>query len=173
MTEELKQEAILSVQKKYDKLIQDEIRQHNETIFNIQDEYAIKQKELMNALNDAYLHDMLIVDEPESSFDNVFLNKNVNAILKEISKTMPVFVVTHNNSIGASIKPDYLLYTNFEIDSEGELKYRVFTGKPTSKYLKSADNTKIENYVIQMQSLEGGHSEYNKRRVMYEGIDKT
>lgn len=56
MTEELKQEAILSVQKKYDKFIQDEIRKHNETIFNIQDEYAIKQKELMNALNDEMLN---------------------------------------------------------------------------------------------------------------------
>ena len=56
MTKELEQEAILSVQKKYDKLIQDEIRQHNETIFNIQDEYAIKQKELMNALNDEMLN---------------------------------------------------------------------------------------------------------------------
>ncbi|NLA52717.1 MAG: hypothetical protein GX860_11470, partial [Alcaligenaceae bacterium] len=127
---------------------------------------------LMNALDDAYQHDMLIVDEPESSFDNVFLNKNVNAILKEISKTMPVFVVTHNNSIGASIKPDYLMYTNFELDTKGELKYNVFTGKPTSKYLKSADNKQMENYVIQMQSLEGGHSEYNQRKVMYEGIDK-
>ena len=126
----------------------------------------------MNALDDAYQHDMLIVDEPESSFDNVFLNKNVNAILKEISKTMPVFVVTHNNSIGASIKPDYLMYTNFELDTKGELKYNVFTGKQTSKYLKSADNKQMENYVIQMQSLEGGHSEYNQRKVMYEGIDK-
>lgn len=56
MTKELEQEAILSVQKKYDKFIQDEIRQHNETIFNIQDEYAIKQKELMNALNDEMLN---------------------------------------------------------------------------------------------------------------------
>ncbi len=127
---------------------------------------------LMNALNDAYLHDMLIVDEPESSFDNVFLNKNVNAILKDISQTMPVFVVTHNNSIGASIKPDYLMYTDFEFDAEGNLQYNVFTGKPTSQYLRSPDGRQMDNYVIQMKSLEGGHSEYKQREIMYKGIGK-
>lgn len=128
---------------------------------------------LMNALNDAYLHDMLIVDEPESSFDNVFLNKNVNAILKDISQTMPVFVVTHNNSIGASIKPDYLIYTNMSFDPEDNLIYSIFTGKPTSKFLNSTNGTKIENYSIQMDSLEGGNSEYQQRKIMYEGIDKV
>lgn len=127
---------------------------------------------LLNALNDAYEHDMLIVDEPESSFDNVFLNKNVNAILKDISCVMPVFVVTHNNSIGASIKPDYLIYTEMSISLNEELKYKIYSGKPTCKYLRNADGTKTENYIIQMQSLEGGHDEYHQRKIMYEGIEK-
>lgn len=128
---------------------------------------------LLNALNDAYEHDMLIVDEPESSFDNVFLNKNVNSILKDISCVMPVFVVTHNNSIGASIKPDYLIYTEMSFSSSGEIQYNIFTGKPTSKYLRSVNGLEIENYLIQMKSLEGGQNEYQQRKIMYEGIEKV
>lgn len=128
---------------------------------------------LMNALNDAYLYDMLIVDEPESSFDNIFLNQSVNKILKEISQKMPVFVVTHNSSIGASIKPDYLLYTKMNFDSEGNVSYSIYTGKPTNRYLKNSNGDQIKNYNIQMDSLEGGHDEYKQRGVMYGGIEKS
>jgi ABC-type polar amino acid transport system ATPase subunit len=41
-----------------------------------------------------------IVDEPESSFDNLFLKSDVCKILKGISETMPVVVVTHNSTVG-------------------------------------------------------------------------
>lgn len=116
---------------------------------------------------------MLIVDEPESSFDNVFLNTNVNSILKDISRVMPVFVVTHNNSIGASIRPDHLIYTEMNFTTNGEIQYKICTGKPTSKFLSCADGTQTENYLVQMQSLEGGQLEYQKRKIMYEGIEKV
>ena len=63
---------------------------------------------LLDEIERANEHDMLLIDEPESSFDNNFLKEDVNEIIKEMSRKMPVVLVTHNNTVGASIKPDYL-----------------------------------------------------------------
>lgn len=63
---------------------------------------------------------MLLIDEPESSFDNMFLNQEVNERIKEISQKIPVFLVTHNNSIGESIKPDYYMYTKRCLKPDGK-----------------------------------------------------
>ena len=41
---------------------------------------------------------ILILDEPESSFDNIFLRDGVDSLLKDISKTIPVIIATHNNT---------------------------------------------------------------------------
>lgn len=56
-------------------------------------------------------YDMLLIDEPESSFDNIFLKDDVNTLLKDLAEEMPVVVVTHNNTIGGSIHPNYVIYT--------------------------------------------------------------
>ena len=64
---------------------------------------------LLDEVEGANEHDMLLIDEPESSFDNNFLKEDVNAIIKEMSRKMPVVLVTHNSTVGALIKPDYLL----------------------------------------------------------------
>ena len=62
---------------------------------------------LLQQIKDAQNYDILLIDEPESSFDNIFLRSNVNQIIREISSTMPVVVVTHNSTVGASIGADY------------------------------------------------------------------
>lgn len=46
---------------------------------------------LLEELNGVTQFDMLLIDEPESSFDNMFLNKDVNERIKGISKHIPVF----------------------------------------------------------------------------------
>lgn len=53
-------------------------------------------------IEDSLKQDLLLIDEPESSFDNMFLNNRINTVLQDISKRIPVFVSTHNNRIGAS-----------------------------------------------------------------------
>ena len=111
---------------------------------------------------------MLLIDEPESSFDNMFLNKDVNERIKGISKHIPVFLVTHNSSVGESIKPDYYLYTKREIDSIGNLSFKLFGGYPTSKKLMSIEGEKIDNYMSLITSLEGGDDVYNERKKDYE-----
>ncbi len=41
---------------------------------------------LLHEISDALKHDILMIDEPESSFDNIFLKNEVNELIKEISK---------------------------------------------------------------------------------------
>ena len=124
---------------------------------------------LLQEIKDAQNYDFLLIDEPESSFDNLFLNSDVNQIIKEISGSMPVVVVTHNNTVGASIGADYLLYANKEIE-EGKPVYRLYSGHPTDRTLTSPDGKTISNHKITLNLLEAGYDIYNDRRQRYEAI---
>jgi len=118
---------------------------------------------LIHEIQDATKYDLLLIDEPESSFDNNFLNKEINSIIKHISKLMPVIVVTHNSTVGASIKPNYLAITQKSIENK-EFIYRIFTGYPSDKKLTSGDGKKIENYETLLSCLEAGLDAYNERK---------
>jgi hypothetical protein len=124
---------------------------------------------LLQEIADAQNYDILLIDEPESSFDNLFLKSDVNKILKGISETMPIVVVTHNNTVGASVGADYLLYTKKEIKN-GKTAYRIYSGHPTDKKLISVDGQTIDSYEIMMNSLEAGSAAYENRRQAYEAI---
>jgi len=111
-----------------------------------------------------------LIDEPESSFDNLFLNKEVNQQIKEIAKTTPVVVVTHNNTIGASIKPNHIIYTRRDIVN-GNPEYKVFLGHGTDKELTSLNGEKISSGTIALEYLEAGKKEYENRRTIYEMLE--
>ena len=118
---------------------------------------------LIHEIKDATKYDLLLIDEPESSFDNNFLNQEINLIIKHISTLMPVVVVTHNSTVGASIKPNYLAITKKSLE-DGNFIYRIYTGYPSDKELVSADGKKIENYETLLTCLEAGLDAYNKRK---------
>lgn len=122
---------------------------------------------LLQEINDAYKYDIMLVDEPESSFDNIFLKTKVNHIIKEISEVMPVIIVTHNNTVGASIKPDYLIYTK-RIPDNGNVVYKRYCGLPSSKTLKSTFGEEIPNINVIMDCLEAGQDTYDERKKNYE-----
>jgi len=124
---------------------------------------------LLQEIKDAQNYDYLLIDEPESSFDNLFLKGEVNHMLKEISKTMPVVVVTHNSTVGASISADYIVYTSKEIEGE-DILYRRYSGHPSNNELCSIDGKKINNFQVTMNSLEAGEVAYVERRNGYESI---
>jgi ABC-type branched-subunit amino acid transport system ATPase component len=125
---------------------------------------------LLQEIKDAQNYDMLLLDEPESSFDNKFLNSDVNAIIKNISGGMPVIVVTHNNNVGASISPDYVLYAQKSIE-DGQKRYRLFSGYPTDKQLVCVDGTAVSSHDILLNSLEAGTYAYDGRRRIYEAVE--
>ncbi|MBF4518667.1 histidinol-phosphatase [Flavobacterium sp. ANB] len=118
---------------------------------------------LLHEISDALKHDILLIDEPESSFDNIFLKNEVNELIKEISREIPVIVVTHNSTIGASIKPDYLLYTQKIIKDEN-VDYKIYYGHPTSKTLKNVNGEEIQNLDILFNCLEAGQEAYYERK---------
>jgi hypothetical protein len=64
---------------------------------------------------------------------------------------MPVIVVTHNSTVGASVGADYLLYTKKEIEN-GRVVYRVYSGYPTDKVLSSVGGKAIKSHEIMMKS---------------------
>jgi ABC-type dipeptide/oligopeptide/nickel transport system ATPase component len=125
---------------------------------------------LLQEITDAQRYDMLLIDEPESSFDNLFLKNEVNEIIKEISNSMPVVVVTHNNTVGVSIKPDYLLCTKKEV-VEGIIKYRIYSGFPNDPELVSRDGQTVRNLDVTMGCLEAGKPTYDERRRTYEDLE--
>lgn len=124
---------------------------------------------LLQEIADAQNYDILLIDEPESSFDNLFLNSNVNQILKDISEVMPVVVVTHNSTVGASVGADYVLYTSKELE-QGKTVYRIYSGHPTDKQLLSTDGKAINSHEVMLNSLEAGFATYESRRKSYEAI---
>lgn len=124
---------------------------------------------MLDKIEGASSADVLLIDEPESSFDNHFLKAEVNEIIKEMSRKMPVVVVTHNNTVGVSIRPDYILYTQKEVAGT-EIKWRIFSGLPTSKRLVSADGLELPTRDILLGNLEAGVKTYEERSGTYEDL---
>lgn len=118
---------------------------------------------LIHEIQDATKYDLLLIDEPESSFDNKFLNREINLMIKHISTLMPVVVVTHNSTVGASIKPNYLAITEKSVEND-DIIYRIYTGYPSDKELLASDGKKIENYETLLNCLEAGLEAYTERK---------
>lgn len=122
---------------------------------------------LLQQIKDANQYDMLLIDEPESSFDNIFLKQRVNEIIKDIADKIPVIIVTHNNTVGESIKPDYLIHTYRMIEAQQPV-YKLFYGRPSDKLLFSSDGDSIKNIDVVLDYLEAGEQAYLDRRHDYE-----
>lgn len=122
---------------------------------------------LLKEINDAYQYDLLLIDEPESSFDNLFLKDSVNSLLKVIAQELPVIIVTHNNTVGVSIKPDYIVYTKRDT-SNSTVNYKIYSGYPSDKYIVSTSGDKIKNIDATLNCLEAGENAYDERRYNYE-----
>lgn len=122
---------------------------------------------LLQEINDAQQFDILLIDEPESFFDNIFLLNKVNKLIKDISKNMPVVIVTHNSTVGASIQPDYVVYTRKKIENS-DVEYEVYAGYPTDKNLTGLDKKYIKSREALLDCLEAGETPYNERGTCYE-----
>jgi len=113
--------------------------------------------------------EILLIDEPESSFDNHFLKADVNELIKAMSQKMPVVIVTHNNTVGVSIMPDYLICTRKEI-SGTDVSWRIYSGYPTSKQLLSTDGLELPTRGVLLGNLEAGLEAYEHRGKTYENL---
>ena len=80
-----------------------------------------------------------------------------------MAQLMPVVVVTHNSTVGASIKPNFIAITHKSLEN-GEFVYRIFNGYPSDKELTCSDGTKIKNYEAILNCLEAGEDAYTERK---------
>lgn len=122
---------------------------------------------LLKELDDAKNYDILLLDEPESSFDNPYIKENINTLIKDISNKTTVFVVTHNNTLGISNKADRIIYTMY---NEIEKKYELFVGNFTDTFLIGKDGKKIQTYEVIVNCMEAGVDAYEERRKIYENL---
>lgn len=81
---------------------------------------------------------------------------------------MPVILATHNNTVGLSIAPDYLLYTQ-RVAVGQEAEFTMYSGNVDSEYLFSCkDGTRIPTKDVLMNSFEAGEPAYKGRKKIYE-----
>lgn len=94
----------------------------------------------------------------------------ISVSIKGMSGFMPVILVTHNSTVGASIKPDYLVYTSKRVN-DGKVEYDLYTGYPTDKVLVGLDGMETDNHKVLLDCLEAGREPYAVRRKEYEVLE--
>jgi len=124
---------------------------------------------LIYSLQDAEDYDIVLIDELESSFDNIYLRENILAILKKLSQTSTLFLVTHNNTLGVSLMPDCIIYTEKQVEN-GRAKFNVYTGSITSPHLINMNGEKVPCYEKLLSTMEAGKAAYDERASIYEGL---
>lgn len=107
--------------------------------------------------------DVVLIDEPESSFDNPFLNHDVITLLNDVAEHATVFLVTHNNTLGVSLLPDCIIYT--EKTKSGE--YRVYSGELSATKLIDAYGNTCDRKEVMLDTMEAGRIAYLERRTHY------
>lgn len=121
----------------------------------------------LRKIQDSLQYDILLLDEPESSFDNIFLNEKINQQIKSIAENIPVFVSTHNNTVGSSIIPDFIIHTKRVLENDNA-SFKIYTGYPSDQFLKTTNGEKISNLSVQLDCLEAGEKTYTLRSDSYE-----
>lgn len=109
--------------------------------------------------------DVLLIDEPEASFDNPFIYENVIELLKEMSEKITIFVSTHNNTIGLLMKPNMIIYTEKENG-----KYYTYHGEIGDEELLSPEGKTVSSYDKIISVMEASDQAYSERRTIYENL---
>jgi hypothetical protein len=121
---------------------------------------------LLQKLKDANNYDYVLIDEPEGSFDNLFLRDEIITKINEIAESSTVFIATHNNTVGVSLNPNNVLYTKVE-HNDGNNEFSVFYGSFSEGTLRDSEGNEIESYTTIIESMEAGETSYNERNDKY------
>ena len=86
-------------------------------------------------------------------------------MIKEISNKTIVFIVTHNNTLGPLLKPNWIIHNKYE-----DGVFTVYSGSFDSKKLFSPEGKELPNIDILLDTMEAGEKAYEDRRMIYENI---
>ncbi|WP_035207388.1 PHP domain-containing protein [Paracidovorax oryzae] len=109
--------------------------------------------------------DVYILDEPEKSLGNEYINDVIVPLIKERAKSgRRVFISTHDANIAVRTLPYCSIYRTH--GSEG---YRTFLGNPFTNNLVNVDDASmLYNWKdVSMRTLEGGKDAFGERGKIY------
>lgn len=120
---------------------------------------------LLKEINNAYKYDILLIDEPEASFDNPFINDNIVDLIKSISEKTTVCITTHNSTLAMMLNPDKIIFTE---NIKGE--HKVYYGTMGDTTFKSTKGDEIISYEKILDVLEAGKKIYEEKGRKYESF---
>ena len=123
---------------------------------------------LMMRLNEARQKNVILIDEPESSLDNAYIQTELNSALKELAKRRMVFVVTHNSTLGALLEPDYLVVTTKNEQNE----YTILTGEFSSNKISDSKLNSESSFEKFVEAMEAGIDTYHKKGEIYGNLNQ-
>lgn len=108
----------------------------------------------------------VLIDEPESSFDNPFLNEVISTKIRELSRNATVVVATHNQVLGLALRPIKLLFTMYDQNTKS---YGIAFGGLREETLRLETGSEGPNvHASVLEILEAGRDSYDQRRDYYE-----
>jgi len=109
--------------------------------------------------------DLYILDEPEKSLGNEYINNVIVPLIKEKAKMgKRVFIATHDANIAVRTLPYSSIYRAHKKD-----EYATFVGNPFLNHLKNIkdEEDKLDWKEISMRTLEGGKDAFGERGQIY------
>lgn len=122
----------------------------------------------LGRLTEAIGKPVVLIDEPESSFDNLFLDGPIANQIRKLGKRSIVFVTTHNQVLGFGLKPNKVFITSYDDKSKA---YQIHCGDLEDEDLCGKEVPSIPTKSTVMEILEAGKKSYESRQSYYEGGD--
>ncbi|OUO89848.1 hypothetical protein B5F40_09215 [Gordonibacter sp. An230] len=108
----------------------------------------------------------ILIDEPESSFDNPFLDEVIAIKIRELARNATVVVATHNQVLGLALQPNKLLLTTYDRDTN---HYGIASGGLREEILKlETGDIGPDTRTSVLDILEAGRESYKQRKAYYE-----
>lgn len=124
---------------------------------------------LLNRLEDAHNYELVLIDEPEASFDNPFLTNQLLPMINQISQHATVFVITHSSSVGALMHPNYIYITKL-LNKD----YNIFSGwfeTGEVMNINTGDTESLYDNLIEL--MESGNEHWDEKGILYENLKKS
>ena len=120
----------------------------------------------MDKLSDAESYPVILIDEPESSFDNIFLDEHIASKIKELALHATVFVSSHNQVLSFALSPDKVFYTDYDSNTE---EYLLYSAEPVETSMTNQSGENVPTRETVMRLLEASPESYERRKDYYEG----